>query len=161
MAKFEKLNIVNGFDKEDLRNAKQNNYAWSMAEFGDYIYVGTGRNIPSSASKLISNMASAPLLVRSNITDNAAEIWRYKKDGSLPWKRVYKACKEDMIRGFRFMITHKARNSSEALYAASFGNDDSSMVILKSTDGSNWTKVSNNLEGTSSRAMVSLLLIKI
>lgn len=34
MAMLEKLNMVNGFDTEDLKNAKQNNYPWSMAEFG-------------------------------------------------------------------------------------------------------------------------------
>lgn len=151
----EKLNIINGFDTDDLKNAKQNNYAWSMAELGDYIYVGTGRNIASSAPQVIYPGAAAPLLVKSSITDNTAEIWRYKKDGSLPWKRVYKAAEEDMIAGFRFMITHKAKNSTEALYAASFGLGNSGTIILKSTDGSNWTKVSDNLEGGSSRSMVS------
>lgn len=155
MEVFEKLNVINGFDTIDLKNAKQNNYAWSMAELGDYIYVGTGRNIASSAVKLLSQSASSPLLIRSSITDNTAEIWRYKKDGSLPWERVYKSLESDMINGFRFMIAHKSKNSTKALYAASFGLSNSGMVILKSTDGSNWTKITNNLEGGSSRSMVS------
>ncbi len=36
---FEKLNAIKGFDKWNPVNAHQNNYAWSMAEMGDYIYV--------------------------------------------------------------------------------------------------------------------------
>ena len=46
MVSFENLKLTNGFDFNDLNNARQNNYAWSMSELGDYIYVGTGRNIP-------------------------------------------------------------------------------------------------------------------
>lgn len=59
MLTFKKLNEVNGFDQSDLNNAKQNNYAWSMAEFGDYIYVGTGRNITAFAVNLLSVGAQA------------------------------------------------------------------------------------------------------
>ena len=54
MSTFEKLNKINGFDFKNPINAKQNNYAWSMAELGDYIYVGTGRNVPWIVTKLLS-----------------------------------------------------------------------------------------------------------
>ena len=42
---FCKITPVNGFDTLNPDNAKQNNYCWSMEEMGDYIYVGTGRDI--------------------------------------------------------------------------------------------------------------------
>ncbi|HEX3048986.1 MAG TPA: hypothetical protein VHY08_29860, partial [Bacillota bacterium] len=45
MTRFHKITPVNGFDTNDPNNAKQNNYAWSMEEMDDYLYVGTGRNI--------------------------------------------------------------------------------------------------------------------
>ena len=38
MYKFKKLNPTDGFDFNNLDNARQNNYAWSIAELGDYIY---------------------------------------------------------------------------------------------------------------------------
>lgn len=154
MSAFKKLNKINGFDFQNLKNAKQNNYAWSMAEFNGYIYVGTARNIPWNTIKLIGEDAKAPLLISNNSKNNCGEIWRYKKDESLPWKRVYRADKNAEINGFRFMIVHASENSSPALYAASFslcGN----MVILKTTDGSNWTEVSTGIRGGSSRSMVS------
>ena len=154
MSGFKKLNTINGFDFENLKNAKQNNYAWSMAEFGEYIYVGTARNIPWNAIEILGENAKAPLLISNDSKDNSGEIWRYKKDESLPWQRVYKAENNSGINGFRYMVVHASENSSPALYAASFsfrGN----MVILKTTDGSNWTEVSTGISGGSSRAMVS------
>lgn len=157
MLNFKKLNEINGFDKADLNNAKQNNYAWSMAEFGDYIYVGTGRNITWYSVNILSVGAKAPLLISPDEVENNAEIWRYKKDGTKEWERVYKAKAEDNIAGFRYMIVHAAENSSPALYAASFafGNSKNGVLILKTTDGSNWKRVGGQLEGGSSRAMVS------
>ena len=154
MSTFEKLNKINGFDFKNPINAKQNNYAWSMAELGDYIYVGTGRNVPWIVTKLLSPDAEAPLLISTTNQDNNAEIWRYKKDGSRPWQRVYKAKTEEQINGFRFMIVHAMPNSTPALYAASL-SFQGSVAILKSTDGSNWTRVGGDIKGTSSRSMVS------
>ena len=62
MLGFKKLNEINGFDENDLNNGKQNNYAWSMAEFNDFIYVGTGRNITLYSVNILSIGAKAPLL---------------------------------------------------------------------------------------------------
>ena len=39
MSIFKNLTPTNGFDYNNLNNARQNNYAWSMSELGDYIYV--------------------------------------------------------------------------------------------------------------------------
>ena len=154
MSTFEKLNNVNGFDFKNPINAKQNNYAWSMAEFNGYIYVGTGRNVPWMSTMILSPQADAPLLISTTVRDNNAEIWRYKKDGSLPWQRVYKAETADRINGFRYMTVHAAPNSTPAIYAASFSLQGG-VVILKSTDGSNWSEVGGGIQGTSSRSMVS------
>ena len=157
MLGFKKLNKINGFDENDLNNAKQNNYAWSMAEFGDFVYVGTGRNITWYSVNILSIGAKAPLLISPDEVENNAEIWRYKKDGTREWECVYKASAEDNIAGFRYMVVHASENSSPALYAASFGfeNNKNGVLVLKTTDGSNWIKVGGQLEGGSSRAMVS------
>ncbi|MDO5517775.1 MAG: hypothetical protein Q4F66_09475 [Clostridium sp.] len=157
MITLKKLNSINGFDRNDLVNAKQNNYAWSMAEFGDYIYVGTGRNIAWLTTNLLASQFKSPLLISTNTMDNTAEIWRYKKDDTEKWERVYKAKKEDNIAGFRYMTVHAPENGAPAIYAAPFtiGKDSNDISILKSTDGSNWTKVGGNLEGGSSRSMIS------
>ena len=96
-------------------------------------------------------------LIRADQIENNAEIWRYKKDETKKWERVYKATAEDNIAGFRYMVVHASKNSTPALYAASFafGENPNGVTILKTTDGSNWTKVGGYLEGGSSRAMVS------
>lgn len=155
MLNFEKLNKIGGFDKKNLKNAKQNNYAWSMADFGDYIYVGTGRNIPEYAANLIQINIELPLLIRTTETDNNGEIWRYKKDGTGKWEKVFRADDADNIMGFRFMTVHASKNSAPALYAASTSPDNTGVFIFKTTDGSNWDKVGGVLKGNSSRAMAS------
>ncbi len=153
MFNFNNLTDVNGFDISNPKNATQNSYAWSMTELGDYIYVGTSRNMLSS---MVSMFGSAALSVPpSYITgkDNNAEIWRYKKDGSKPWQRVLKGKPCDKIQGFRAMITHKS-NYSNAIYAATIGEN---VQLFKSTDGIHWIKLNTKkLVGTSSRALASL-----
>lgn len=149
---FKQLTTTNGFDFKDLQNARQNNYAWSMAELGDYIYVGTGRNILAGVLRAINENIKLPALVKPSVPDNRAEIWRYKKDGSLPWNRVYKAPQESSLFGFRYMIQHTPFGGSPCLYAAGYGQN---VKILKSTNGCDWFETQNTLQGTSSRAMIS------
>lgn len=43
--------------------------------------------------------AQLPALINADPIDNRAEIWRYRKDGSLPWERVYKAPADSGIVG--------------------------------------------------------------
>lgn len=153
MVSFENLTPTNGFDFNDLNNARQNNYAWSMSELGDYIYVGTGRNIPLNIISAVVSGAQVPTLIKPDPIDNRGEIWRYRKDGSLPWERVYKAPAGSGIIGFRYMITHRPFGGNPCLYAATLGPRPQ---ILKSTNGVNWFILSDTvLQGTSSRAMVS------
>jgi len=151
MFTFKEITKINGIDIDNPKNAIQNSYAWSMTELGSYLYVGTSRNMISSIS-IPYNLGTAtpPSLVTGS--DNNAEIWRYKKDGSCPWERVFKAKPSDKIFGFRAMITHTSRNRS-AIYAASMGEN---VQVFKSTDGINWIKINtSNVVGTSSRAFAS------
>ena len=84
MYSLKKLNSTDGFDFKNLDNARQNNYAWSIAELDEYIYVGTGRNIPITFLQSINSNIKLPTILKPDNQDNLAEIWRYKKDGSLP-----------------------------------------------------------------------------
>lgn len=152
MLDFSRLTPTNGFDTVNLNNARQNNYAWSMSELEDYIYVGTGRNIPLNIIKSIEPETQIPALIKPDPIDNSAEIWRYKKDETLPWERVYKAPSGSGITGFRFMIQANPFGGSPCIYAATFGTR---AQVLKSTNGVNWFILPDTvLTGTSSRAMV-------
>ncbi|MEG0372026.1 MAG: hypothetical protein RR645_07005, partial [Clostridium sp.] len=149
---FENLTSTNGFDVNDLNNARQNNYAWSMGELGEYIYVGTGRNVPYSILKGINPLIEIPALINPDPLDNRAEIWRYKKNGELGWERVYKAQEECNIVGFRYMIQYSPAGGRPCLYAATFGG---SPQVLKTTNGVDWFIVQKDeLQGTSSRTML-------
>lgn len=150
--KFENLTPVNGFDRNNLNNGRQNNYAWSMEELDDFIYVGTGRNILYNIIKAIEPATIIPDLIKPDPIDNLAEIWRYKKKGLVGWERVYKAAIGSGIAGFRYMIKHTPFGGSPCLFAVSFG---AGVKILKTTNGVNWFAVPGNLQGTSSRAMVN------
>lgn len=151
MYSLKKITPTNGFDFNDLNNARQNNYAWAMAELDEYIYVGTGRNVPLSVLQSLAPGINPPALLEPIPQSNLAEIWRYKKDGSLPWNRVYKA-KDSTMAGFRFMISYKPAGGSFAIFAASLGT---AVKVLKSTNGCDWFEMNlGTLEGTSSRSMV-------
>ncbi len=126
-----------------------------MSELGDYIYVGTGRNILVNIISAIYANTNLPALINPTPTvDNQAEIWRYRKDGTLPWQKVYEASDQSEIVGFRFMINHRPFGGSPCIYAAGFG---STVQILKTTNGVDWFILdsSSGLQGTSSRAMVT------
>jgi hypothetical protein len=152
MSDFHNLTPINGFDFFYLNNARQNNYAWSMSDLGDFIYVGTGRNILVNIIKSIEPRTQLPALIEPDPIDNLAEIWRYRRNGVLPWERVYKAPVGSGITGFRFMIKDRPFGGSPCLFAATFGTQ---VQVLKSTNGVNWFILPDTvLQGTSSRAMV-------
>jgi hypothetical protein len=152
MSDFNNLTPINGIDFNNFNNARQNNYAWSISELGDYIYVGTGRNIVVNIIKSIEPNTQLPALIKPDPIDNLAEIWRYKKDGTLPWERVFKAPSGSGITGFRFMIQDRPFGGSPCIYAATFGLK---VQILKTTNGVNWFILPDTvLQGASSRAMV-------
>lgn len=160
---FIKITPINGFDANNPDNAKQNNYAWSMEETADYIYVGTGRNLFYNVFKGIGaslgQEVNFPEILIPKNQDNRAEIWRYKKDGSEGWKRVFKA--QRGIEGFRFMIRYTTPKGETALYAggsSSYNVDKEScnngVTIFKSTNGNEWEQLIVDIPGTSTRSMV-------
>lgn len=156
MYNFKNTTLTNGFDRSNLNNAQQNNYAWSISELDKYIYIGTGRNIPYNILKSINSSIIPPNSITPNPVDNLPEIWRYRKNCSLPWEKVYTAPDFTNISGFRYMITHKPFNRDTFLYAASYGGPN--VIVFKSTNGVNWFPLTDTvLKGTSSRAMLTHL----
>lgn len=155
---FIRISDVNGLCINNPLNARQNNYAWSISELGDYIYVGTGRNIIATLLKVYFNDINLPISIDPLDMDNRAEIWRYRKDGSEKWQKVFKAPEDSNVYGFRYMINYKAYGANEALYAA--GATISTVKIYKSTNGVDWIETKSevypegNLKGTSSRTML-------
>ena len=154
---FRKITPVRGFDKMDPDNARQNNYAWSMEEMGDYIYVGTARNIVLSLLRFVSEMIGSEIPVPPELevedVDNSGEIWRYHKGGRRGWERVYKAPPEPMNIGFRFMKRYTTPGGETALYAAALTPLSPVLLILKSTDGVNWYPLESGITGYSARYM--------
>lgn len=81
-----------------------------------------------------------------------AEIWRYKKDETLPWEKVYKAPADSGITRFRFMIKDRPSGGNPCIYAAAF---EKKVQVLKTTNGVNWFILPDEvMRGTSSRSML-------
>lgn len=159
MYKFTNLTKVNGINYKNLESARQNQYCWSMSELGDYIYVGTSRNmVPEILKIFLGEDFKFPTSLDSSNTDNRAEIWRYKKDGSSNWQKVFKVNNENEY-GFRYMVNFKPVNGNPAIYAAS-AVTKGYMQVYKSVNGTVWKPVLSDVKedstiiGTSSRAMV-------
>ena len=177
---YKKITKINGFDSENSDNGRQNNYAWSMAELGDYLYVGTGRNLANIIQNALTTLDLGSLdlsslgLTSANLKSinlnpsdiklpkefvpkkihMGGEIWRYKKDNSCPWERVYKATEDSGIVGFRSMTTYTTPKGETSLYACCF-NMSSEILLLKSSDGIIWTLLNTGITtGTSSRSMI-------
>ncbi len=154
MYELKKITSLNGFDSNDLNNARQNNYAWSICELENYIYVGTGKNIPYSLIKKIAPNSKIPFLINPGHPINpCAEIWRYKKDGTQNWERVFRAEANSKLVGFCCMI-QDMRNATPCIYAIASG-DNAPMQILKSVNGVNWFFVQENqLPGSAAHSML-------
>lgn len=155
---FTKITPYSGFDSTDPQNARQNNYAWSFADFNGYIYVGTGRNLIFAALKSAMSSFNVPLDYTPTNVDMAAEIWRYKKDGSTPWQKVYTSPKDPdtnaaQIIGIRSLVRFDSFGVKPALYAAAYSM--SGIRILKSINGVDWFDIPTGIiQGTSSRSMM-------
>lgn len=155
---FTKITDIPGLDINNPQNARQNNYAWSCADFNGYIYVGTGRNLTYSSMAGSMKGISVPLDYTPSSLDMGTEIWRYKKDGSLPWQKVFKSpidsdTKSPKFIGIRSIIKFESFNVKPALYAAAYSRKG--ITILKSTNGVDWFDIPTNINvGTSSRSMI-------
>lgn len=153
MYSFKNTTPTNGFDSNNFNNCRQNNYAWSIAQLGEYIYIGTGRNIVYNIINNISPDSITPLSTTPTVANNSPEIWRYKQNDSISWEKVYTVPKYLQVSGIRFIVSHKPFNGNKYLYASSYGGN---LKIFKSTNGVNWFPISDIvLKGTSSRAMIS------
>ena len=159
MYKFKSLTSVNGLDDNNLENARQNNYCWSMSELDDYIYVGTGRNIILVILQTyFGNNLNIPTSIYAPNQDNKAEIWRHKKDSPHSWEKVF-TVEDAREYGFRYMVNFKPFDGNPVLYAASAATEGY-MQVYKSVNGVVWKSVLSDVKpdstitGTSSRAMV-------
>lgn len=140
-----KITPVNGFDRSDKNNARQNNYAWSMTEFNGYLYVGTGRNV---AALGLSVYGFHPLYkIQPPKMTNLAEIWRYPIYGgkNAEWERIYTAEPSSQIYGFREMIVYTDINGVEAICCGCVSIDKSRAFILFSTNGKTWSLMDTDM----------------
>lgn len=151
---FRKITPVNGFDAANPDNAMQNNYCWSMEEMGDYLYVGTARNIPYSilSNQIFGDIPIPDILTPENV-DYRGEIWRCKKTAPDKWEQVYKAPFEPLSIGFRFMKRYTTPENETALYAGLMTLTPE-FVIVKSQDGRNWYPLPSNIQGSATRTMI-------
>ena len=155
---FTRITPYSGFDGTDPQNARQNNYAWAFADFNGYIYVGTGRNLIFAALKSAMSTFNVPLDYTPTNLDMAAEIWRYKKDGSTPWQKVYTSPKDPdtnmaQVIGIRSLVRFDSFGVKPALYAAAYSM--TGIRILKSINGVDWFDIPAGItQGTSSRSMM-------
>lgn len=151
---FKKITSVRGFDSSNPDNAKQNNYAWSMEEMGEYLYVGTARNIPYSIlnNQVLGDVPIPEIFVPENV-DYRGEIWRCKMKNPTCWERVYKAGALPLGIGFRFMKRYTSPGGETALYAGLMTLTPD-FVIVKSTDGVNWYPLQSNIQGSATRTMI-------
>ncbi len=150
---LEKITRAFGFDTKNKANGKQNSYAWAMEEFGDYIYVGTGRNIGYEAF-LKFGYKPPKEFIPENYDPNT-EIWRYKKgNGGKIWEKVYKAPSELQMIGIRDMIAYTDKHGKKGIYCTIVSKLLNQSFIIYSYDGINWDTIKDVVPaGFNSRAM--------
>lgn len=151
---FKKITPINGFDAINPDNARQNNYCWSMEEMGEYLYVGTARNIPYSilSNQIFGNVPIPEILVPENV-DYRGEIWRCRKTNPQKWELVFKAPYEPWSIGFRFMKRYTTPGNETALYAGLMTLTPE-FLIFKSRDGKNWYPLPSDIQGSATRTMI-------
>lgn len=80
---------VNPAEEDGLVNDPENSYAWSMAEYGDYLYVGTNRNY---LKQIFSNFGgSIPIDIFPESKDKKAKIYRKLVNGKGDWELFYES----------------------------------------------------------------------
>lgn len=150
-----KITPYNGFDKQNPYNARQNNYAWSMAEFNGYVYVGTGRNI---AALGINQYGLHPLSkVETKNMIHLGEIWRFPLNQckNKRWEKVFTAPEESRIYGFRDMAVFTDKNGKTGLCVAGVSLDKSSAYVYSTFDGENFARLNSDLPaGFNTRAFL-------
>lgn len=137
----------------------QNNYAWSMAWFKGYLYVGTDRNVACGEAASVDVFLPGFYVTNPapGITcpptpqdiDFRAEIWRYNPL-TQEWRRVYRSPevpipsfpekKVALDLGYRSMVVFREADGTQALYVGGVNSSDFNpgvppARILRSTDG--------------------------
>lgn len=86
---------------------------------------------------------------------NTAEIWRYNKNSTSNWERVFKTDEHLGIRGFRFAITYTSKDDNiPTLYFSAFTYANSSYMLM-TTDGIHFEYIDSVIpEGFSTRSMI-------
>jgi hypothetical protein len=79
-------------DPDGLVLDRENSYAWAMAEYGDYLYVGTNRNYMRQMFETMFGEGPLPMgldTVFPPKDDYAGKIYRKPLDGSGDWELFY------------------------------------------------------------------------
>ena len=81
---------------DGLVNDAENSYAWAMAEFGDYLYVGTNRNYMRQMFEIMgATGGSIPIDIDAIFPpdggDKKAKIYRKRLDGAGGWQLFYES----------------------------------------------------------------------
>lgn len=138
---YRNITKANGFDLASPENARQNNYAWAMAEFQGYVYVGTARNtfyLGLDSFGIVPPKVYSP---RPEDVDHLAEIWRIPVSGKGDWEQVFKAPQDSTIIGIRSFIVYRDKNGAEALYGACHALGDEALLAV-TEDGTGWQLIS-------------------
>ncbi len=83
---------VSETDPDGLVFDRENSYAWAMAEYGGYLYVGTNRNYMRQMFETISGSEELPMGLDNVFppkNDYAGKIYRKPLDGSSDWELFY------------------------------------------------------------------------
>jgi len=83
---------VNPETVDGLVNDPENSYAWAMAEYGDYLYVGTNRNYMRQMFESMYGEGPLPMGLDSAFppkNDYAGKIYRKRLDGTGDWELFY------------------------------------------------------------------------
>lgn len=122
-----------------------NKYAWSMQDYGGYMYVGTNNInydlVGAIAGGAFDGVTIDPVnplygllgALQPYTQSNGADIWRYDY-GTSNWEQVFGNAPGEASGGLRKMETYHGM-----LYASS--SDFTGAKLLRSTDGDNWSQV--------------------
>jgi hypothetical protein len=87
-------------DPDGLVFDRENSYAWAMAEYGDYLYVGTNRNYLRQMFETMFGEGPLPMGLDNVFppkNDYAGKIYRKPLDGSGGWELFYDSPKVTVI----------------------------------------------------------------
>jgi len=91
---------VNPETADGLVNDPENSYAWAMAEYGGYLYVGTNRNYMRQMFEQMSESGDLPGNLDNafpEATDNAGKIYRKPLNGTGDWELFYDSPKVTVL----------------------------------------------------------------